>query len=237
MILAPRDAYDDMTDLELISVAGLRLMKARAISFGVSDIHSNFSSVPDWFRPCVPAHFPFQAPQRGASLLLGMNPGLFGWEMQTFAAASLEKDDMFTVLQMLAVEYDDDGVNERFSSVLQGSVTILGCANETTIMAYKSLGMANKSLGMGAIPVGGSVGKIDCHLGGVPGSCSEEAACIRYSTEQSTEFHLSCLSRNDMVTLNGRRITMREGSVPLEHEDIVSVGSRVFVFVLPVGPS
>jgi len=90
-----------------------------------------------------------------------------------------------------------------------------------------------RALGLGSVPLGGCVGNLDCHIGGVPGSCSELAACIQYSTNDTGQFHLSCLSSRDIVTLNGQIVTPESGRLPLCHEDICSVGARVFAFVLP----
>jgi hypothetical protein len=127
-------------------------------------------------------------------------------------------------IQMLAVEYDDDGVNEKFSTVMQGSFCIVGRASDGLQRAYKTLGL-------GAIPLGGSAGKLDCHIGGIPGSCGESAACIRRSATADCPFRLSCLSEDDVVTLNGQRIAVESGSVPLFGDDVISVGARVFAFV------
>jgi hypothetical protein len=51
-------------------------------------------------------------------------------------------------------------------------------------------------------------------IGGVPGSCSEKAACIAYAPTTASEFQFCCLSDNDMVTLNGKRITVDDGMLP-----------------------
>lgn len=161
-------------------------------------------------------------------MLIGLSPSTFGWDLQDFVESSQlrSEQDVMAALQLLAVEYDDDGVNEKFRSVVQGTICVIGSADKITQQM-------SISLGLGSVPLGGSVGKLDCHIGGVPGSCSERAACIRYAPTACSRFQFSCLSRDDIVTLNGRRITPEMGSFPLVDEDICSVGARVFVFVLP----
>jgi hypothetical protein len=156
-------------------------------------------------------------------MLVGLCPSWFGWELQEFCSAQRVESDTMTAIQMLAGEYDEDGINEKFRTVMQGPVAILGCADETSYRA----------LGLGPAPLGGPVGGIDCHIGGVPGSCGEHAACIRYESSSTSDFHISTLSEDEPVTVNGQRITPSFGQVPLYNEDICSVGARVFVFCLP----
>jgi hypothetical protein len=154
---------------------------------------------------------------------MGLNPSEFGWDLQEFLTSQGSEHDLMAI-QMLAVEYDEDGVNEKFSSVMQGSTCIVGRAGDVLQRAYKSIGL-------GSIPLGGSAGKLDCHIGGIPGSCGESAACIRRSATAESPFRLSCLSEDDIVTLNGQRITTESGSAPLFGDDVISVGARVFAFV------
>jgi hypothetical protein len=159
----------------------------------------------------------------GGARFIGLGPNEFGWDLQDFLASQNCDQDM-TVIQMLAVEYDEDGVNEKFASVMQGTVCFLGRASEVMQKAYRNLGL-------GSIPLGGSVGKLDCHVGGVPGSCGELVACIRYDPTVESSFRISCLSDDEAVTLNGCRVSVANGSLPLCDEDVLSVGARVFAFV------
>lgn len=159
-------------------------------------------------------------------MLLGLSPASFGWDLQDFVARNTSEEDTMTAIQMLAVEYDEDGTNENFASIIQGTVCLIGNANKTTRRMYGSL------LG-GSIPIGGAVGKLDCHIGGVTGSCGESAAYIRYAPTTESEFQFASVSDEDIVTLNGQRITPEMGCFPLLNEDICSVGARVFVFMLP----
>ena len=98
----------------------------------------------------------------------------------------------------------------------------------------KALEKICQSIGFGSLPLGGPVGKVDCHIGGVAGSCSETAGVIQYLPSQVSDFQFragnSCA---DVVTVNGKRITSAMGSFPLFNEDVCTVGARVFVFLLP----
>jgi len=165
----------------------------------------------------------------GCALLLGLPASRFQWDLQEFVESSElgPEQDSMTAMQMLAVEYDQDGVNEKFRSVVQGRVCIVGSASECTQRQYTSLGL-------GSIPLGGAVGSLDCHIGGIPGSCSEHSASIRYYPSEESDFQFSCGSRDDVVTLNGQRVAPEMGYLPLNHEDICTVGARIFAFLLPV---
>ena len=224
-VLAPR--FDDVLDLELVESAARKLSAARHSSYCVSVDH-DLVSVQETLRPCIPLAASNPPQVKCAAVLVGLSPSLFEWDLHSFVTShcDVSKLDVMTSIQMLAVEYDEEGMNEKFSSAIQGSVTVLGRANETTAQAYRSLGL-------GALPIGGSVGRIDCHVGGVLGSCSESAACITFSRQNSetSTFMLSCLSSSDTVTLNGQKISVDMGHQPLFNEDVISVGARVMTIL------
>ena len=153
-----------------------------------------------------------------------MSDSWFGWDLWEFVESRGLSDpqDAEAALQLLAVEYDEDnGVNESFSSVIRGTYIVLGNVSETRQKLHNSLGL-------GAVPLGGTVGGIDCHIGGVPGSCGERAALIEYDGK---DYCLSCLSSNDLVTVNGQQVLPHSGSIPLYSLDVCSVGARVFCFL------
>lgn len=183
----------------------------------------NTSSPPDIddsIRPCLQQKYGI-----GRAMLLGLPPASYGWDLQIFCETQdlASSTNSTSMLQMLAVEYDDDGVNEKFASILQGNFCVIGCASTKTRQMYKSLGL-------GTIPIGGTVGQLDCHIGGLPGSCSEKAACIKYD-EVTLGFKFACLSRLDHVTLNGERLKIEQGFVNIKNMDVCSVGARVFAFL------
>ena len=225
-ILAPHNI--SMKDDTLIEFASERLKAAR-------NYMNKNSAVGEHLRPCLSGHM-FQTTSHsksyinaaGGAMLLGLSPCMFGWDLQEFVESCQlsSEQDMMLALQLLAVEYDDDGTNEKFRSLMQGSVCTIGSASETTQLMYHKLGL-------GTVPLGGYVGKLDCHIGGTPGSCSERAALIRYTPTEVSDFQFTCLSDDDIVTINGQRLMTSSRSYPIFHGDICSVGARVFVFVLP----
>jgi hypothetical protein len=174
----------------------------------------------DSIRPCLPQRYSI-----GRALLLGLSPSHYGWDLQQFCEGQdlAASQDAMAMLQILAVEYDDDGLNEKFSSIIQGTFCIIGNASTKMTRMFNSLGL-------GTIPLGGTVGSLDCHIGGVPGSCSERAACIQYD-EHSAVFQFCCLSPSDHVTVNGNKLSVEEGFVTIRHMDVCSVGARVFAFL------
>jgi hypothetical protein len=226
-ILTPPETFDGIGDLELSQMTSQRLIAAKEMGYRGSDAQTSTSGVEAFLRPCIPVVPSSMSAPVGGAMLVGLSPSHFGWELEKFIARcelSSEQDTM-TAIQMLAVEYDEGGVNTKFQTMVQSSICVIGNAGMTTQKAYKSLGL-------GSVPLGGSVGEMDCHIGGVPGSCSEKAACITHAPTTSSEFQFACLSDDDIVTLNGRRLMVGMGCLPLQNEDICTVGARVFVFLV-----
>jgi hypothetical protein len=161
-------------------------------------------------------------------MLLGLSSSLFGWHAHTFLASRYFESDSEANQASLAMvsQYGEGGYNDSFRTLIQGTTTIIGCASSRMQRVYASLGM-------GTPPNGGAVGSIDCHIGGGPKACSETAASIRYFPTPSGDFQFSALSADDVITMNGQRITPEMGSFPLFNEDVCTVGPRVFVFLLP----
>jgi hypothetical protein len=225
--LAPREMFEKVSDPDLLSSISNKLIEARNSSYCGQGQSLALSAAEDFVRPCIPVHYQDTFPA-GIALLLGLSSQLFGWDLQNFVTSSNIKSerDAMAALQLLAVEYDESGTNEKFKTVMQGTVCMIGSASKATQQMYKTLGLGN-------VPLGGTVGRIDCHVGGVPGSCSEFAACIRYKPSAASNFQFLSLSDEDIVTLNGKRLLPKNGSFPLHDKDICSVGARVFMFVLP----
>lgn len=128
--------------------------------------------------------------------------------------------------RLLSDEYSQGGYNELFRCVIQGSICVIGRASKITEQACEAFGL-------GAPAIGGTAGDIDCHISGAQNSCSEYAALIQYLPSSHSDFQLVLNNDEDVVTLNGKRILVGMGSFPLFNKDICSVGSRVFVFLLP----
>lgn len=227
-ILSYREIYAGMKDAELTKLTAHNLTAAIDVGYWVADTQVSYSAVDPILRPCIPAFSTLGMACIGGAMLYGLSPSVFEWNLEAFIENSKpgSEQDTMTAIQMLAVEYDEDGVNEKFRSAMQGTMCVLGSASKTTQRAYKALGF-------GAVPFGGSVGRLDCHVGGMPGSCTENAACITFATNNNSSFQFSCLSNEDIVTHNGKRLLIDMGSLPLQHNDVCSVGARVFAFICP----
>mmetsp|Transcript_2422 Transcript_2422/g.5577 ORF Transcript_2422/g.5577 Transcript_2422/m.5577 type:complete len:119 (+) Transcript_2422:1-357(+) len=113
-----------------------------------------------------------------------------------------------------------------FCTVLQTAVCHIGRAGPY-------LEAASVALGLGPVELGGSAGELECNIGGMPHSCSESAARIVFYPTASSEYQLQATGGvDDIVTLNGRRILADAGPYPLRDQDVCSVGTRVFLFLL-----
>ena len=216
------------SDEEMAQMVAERLAAVRSIGYCVSYLGVPVE-VEMAIKACVPVGAHLSEAPSGGAMLLGLSPMLFGWNVETFAAMcdfESQEHEMMAVTS-LSAEYESDGYNETFRTVLQGASCVIGRAS-------KALEKACQSLGIGALPAGGPVGKLDCHIGGVAESCTEYAATIQHLPSQVSDFQFRAgACSEDVVTLNGKRITSDMGSFPLFNEDVCTVGARVFVFLLP----
>ena len=237
--MGPRAKFAEMSDDELSKQVAVRLLAVHQRNYCVTDIllrhrQLNYGAVDipyplpvdEEFRPCTSLSSDPKA--FGGAMLLGLSASLFGWSAQaTVANQYFESEkEANEATEALEAQYGEGGFNENFRTVVQGTATIIGCASSRTQRVYRSMGLGN-------IPVGGAIGNVDCNIGGSAVGCSEAAAVIRYMPTQSGEFQFSALADDDVVTMNGQRITPDMGSFPLFNEDICTVGPRVFVFLLP----
>ena len=220
--------YEKVWDSDLVALAAKRLKAAKENGY-VGSVPSAAPPSIESLRPALPLEQGLEAQSMGIALLLGISPTASGWDLQSFVEESDlgTEHEAITALQLLAVEYDEDGVNEKFTSIMTGRVCVIGCASRKTQQAYQDLGL-------GTVPLGGAVGKLDCHVGSVPGSCSEVSACIRYAPTSSSDFQIACMASEDIVTVNGKRLAHEHGSIPLQNGDVCSVGARVFSFIVAV---
>ena len=207
--------------------AASRISVVRSNDYCVSDPNIP-APVDDLMRPCLPVS-PTATPNRaGAAMLLGLSSVLFGWDVDVFVSSRVfdSKEQERDATTSLNAEFGSTGINESFRTLLQGALCVIGNASPATRKAHKSLGM-------GKIPIGGAVSCIDCHIGGTMLTCSEAAATIRYAPTSAGDFQFAALNDDDIVTLNGKRVTPGMGSFVLLNEDICTVGARAFVFLLP----
>lgn len=218
--LGPRKAFEDNGDGLMVQSVAVRVRAAR---------RNEQFAIDAKLRPCVPVNRMSSELPSGGACLFGISPLLFGWNVDAFLSdQSFESHDaMERASHALRNEYEPGGCNETFRTVLQGTRCVLGLASKRTMRAWEALGL-------GPIPIGGSIGAIDCHIGGRGGSCSEAAATIAYCPSGGCEFQICATNDTDVVTLNGQQLKSSTGSFPLFHEDVCTVGARVFVFMLPM---
>ena len=176
--------------------------------------------------PCIPiSKSPSKIPC--FAILVGLSPDMCGWKLDSFfeSTRALLRHEEKLYLSGLQSEYGTVGLNQRFRSVIQNFPCTIGKASDRLEQAYIELGLHNFAIGT-------SIGDIDCDIGGTGGSCSEISACISYS-QSSKSFQFEARTNSDFTTLNGEQVSFASGSFPLENESICSVGSRVFIFILP----
>ena len=206
--------------------ASVRIVAARFVNYCITEVSLPAPIHMD-FRPCIPWREESDNQLDGGALLVGLDPSLFGWNIDSIMSTQYfgSESERRNATEVLTEEFGEDGLNEHFRSLVQGSTTVIGCASTRMKRVYSSLGM-------GSPPMGGPIGPIDCNTGGNSKCCSETAACIRYVPTDTGDFQLSALS-SDLITMNGQRITPEMGSFPLFNEDICTIGSRVFLFLVP----
>eukprot|EP00537_Pseudo-nitzschia_pungens_P008329 CAMPEP_0172367978 /NCGR_PEP_ID=MMETSP1060-20121228/24846_1 /TAXON_ID=37318 /ORGANISM="Pseudo-nitzschia pungens, Strain cf. cingulata" /LENGTH=1417 /DNA_ID=CAMNT_0013092431 /DNA_START=159 /DNA_END=4412 /DNA_ORIENTATION=+ len=223
--LTPIPKFADMSDDELAREAAIRMVAARSVNYCITEVQLAAPIHVD-FRPCVP-RMAGSYRQMGCALLVGLDPHLFSWNIDSiinkqYFGSDIERRNATGVL---TAEFGKDGLNQQFRCLIQGSTTVIGCASSRMKRVYASLGM-------GTPAIGGPIGRIDCNTGGDSKCCSETAACIQYVPTDTSDFQVSALS-SDLITMNGQRITPEMGNFPLFNEDICTIGSRVFLFLLP----
>eukprot|EP00980_Cylindrotheca_fusiformis_P017815 scaffold5631_cov117-Cylindrotheca_fusiformis.AAC.3 len=224
-VLAPRTKYSKISDIELSTEVSTRLLAARERQYCVSEprVPAPLEASLGSCCPVIPG-----SPVAGSAMLYGLSPVSFGWKVKPYVIRCYdEADPRFSkALLTLNSQYGEMGLNDTFRTLVHGATVLIGCASDRTQRVHESLGL-------GTAPTGGVVGTLDCHIGGDAKCCGESAACIRYYPTDSGDFQFSAISANDMVTLNGQRITSEMGSFPLFNEDVCTVGPRVFTFLLP----
>ena len=222
-ILGHRELLESISDSDLRDMVSTRLRVLRETPDCLCYPENFPSPTMEPLRSCVPVQNNSRnAIPIGAAMLVGI-PANIGWSFPDFITENGIQQDI-SVVQILAVEYDEEGLNEKFQTVIQGSVCVIGQASKRMLRQFQEIGG-------GSVAMGSGVGPLDCHIGGAPGTCSPRAACIRFDGEV---FRITCLNDSDVVTLNGERLKSGgEGSI-LYNYDVCSVGPRVFAFVLPV---
>jgi hypothetical protein len=152
------------------------------------------------------------------AMLIGLRSKDFGWEMtkiiESFHCNGAQGSEALP--KIIADQFGPDGENGSFYAFVLSSIYTLGRARPSADV--------NGTLGM-------PVGELDCDVGGPDKSCSEMAAKIQYLPFKCGNYQFMACNDDDIVTLNGRRISTTTGPLPLRHKDVCSVGARVFVFI------
>mmetsp|Transcript_13247 Transcript_13247/g.15409 ORF Transcript_13247/g.15409 Transcript_13247/m.15409 type:complete len:1475 (+) Transcript_13247:140-4564(+) len=175
---------------------------------------------------CVPVSKSTQKFPDGCAILVGLSSAVYGWSITSFYEsmrylAQCEQEELLSTLQS---EFGQDGMNVRFRTVVKGIPCFIGKASTHLEQAASFLGFYDTS--------GGTIGDVDCNIGGVDGSCSEMAACISYFSSENS-FYLTACGPDDFITVDGVKVTASTGSIEIENGSIISVGCRVFMFILP----
>ncbi len=162
--------------------------------------------------------------QSGCALLVGLSSTDAEWSVEDFFTSTYDllgpEKEIF-----LPAMRSECSLSLRFRSLLKGIPCFIGKASLTLEHAMVSLGFYGSELG-------GTIGRVDCNIGGIGWSCNEVSVCVSYFPEGNI-FHFTVCDENDIVTLNGFRIKASMGSVVIRSGDVCSVGSRVFLFLLP----
>lgn len=226
--LAPRKAFETMSDSDLIQAASARIQAARSLRNNTIEAQQP-QQVPMHLRSCAAMASVLDWTPPGAAMLMGLSPLLFGWKTDTFLSSQQFETTQASEQAAIALgdEYGINQYNDSFRTIVQGTVCVLGRASERMERAWDRL------MGFGPVPLGTTVGELDCNIGGLMGSCSEGAATIAFCPSGGSSFQFCANNDTDMVTLNGKRIKASTGSFPLFNEDVCTVGARVFVFLLP----
>jgi hypothetical protein len=166
-------------------------------------------------------------PYRNA-MIIGLKASDFNWQMKTFIESCGVGGSMSlsVTIANLHSQFGNNGVNGTFYALIRSSTFTLGRASNDDCTMNKYLpSSCSISLGM-------PVGNLDCNIGGPENSCSTMAAKILYvpSSVYGNYQFIAC-NNDDVITLNGQRVCMATGPLPLRDKDVCSIGARVFVFI------
>jgi hypothetical protein len=166
----------------------------------------------------------------GRAMLVGLSPQDFGWDFESFLESSRQFSDNDLPHLSIAFEseFGDGGINSRFCSVIQGFPCIIGKAS-------KHLEEAALTLGLYGANVGGTIGEIDCNIGGI-GSCSEKAVVISGTSESLDLLKVNICDSTGSIAVDGNILVpttteMSSMIFTVGNKSIFSIGSRVFMLI------
>ncbi len=180
---------------------------------------------------CVPVSKSTAKIPTGCALLIGLTSTDCKWDMAAFIQSTqhLVTGNEELLKCALDSEYGAHGINMRFRTVVKGLPCFIGRAS-------KHLEDAASSLGFYGTDLGGTIGDIDCNIGGINGSCQEVGAVLSFS-QRNNSFQFSSCSNEDAVSVDGHKLDPTEGLVNVGNKSIMSVGSRVFMLIIPSSKS
>ena len=231
-IFSRRKELADKNDAALVQEVSNRIVSIRDRRLNETVASALVRKVRAW-SVCVPVKDFSADPPSGSAMLVGLDPSDFDWKVETFID-QLETDEQLLnkaiqprAINALKSEFSVDGVNARFRTVLQAPVCNIGRVG-------RDLEAASERFGLGPVELlGGSVGHIECNIGGLRKSCSQIAARVTFCPTTVSDYQIHALGdESDVVTLNGTRINSESGPFPLKDQDVCSVGARVFMFLL-----
>jgi len=160
------------------------------------------------------------------AVLIGLQASDFGWKMKKFIDACQDASAQNAVALSLKLsnEFGAVGANRSFCTFLLSPSCTMGRASNGSQNPFLSSDHVKSTLGM-------PVGNLECNIGGPDYSCSEMAAMIQFLPSKFGNFQFMACNDDDIITLNGQRISASMGPRPLRNKDVCSVGARVFVFI------
>jgi hypothetical protein len=166
-----------------------------------------------------------------SAMIIGLKACDFGWQMKTFIESCGVGGSMSlsVTIANLHSQFGSNGTNGTFYAFLRSSTFTLGRAGNDDCTLNKYL---PSSTNASVMSLGMPVGNLDCNVGGPENSCSNMAAKIQYVPSSACgNFRFMACNNDDVITLNGERVTVVTGPLPLRDKDVCSVGARVFVFI------
>ena len=227
-ILATRKDIADMSEAKLLQNVS-NYASGRLSSVSKTFLRTNQSTsvqkmnLNHPLRPCT-------------AVLVGLTASDFGWEMQKFINTcqnTLGAQNEAILRIKLTTEFGTTGVNRSFCAFVLSSPFTLGRVSKAACQnSFLAPRPASTATSTGTSTLGMSVGgNVDCDIGGPNYSCSGMAAMIEYMPSKFGNFQFMACNDDDIVTLNGQRVTASTGPLPLRDRDVCSVGARVFVFI------
>ena len=162
----------------------------------------------------------------GIALFRGIYAMDFNWELGPVVTPLTPE-----IKSVIAAEYGPSGINGAFASVLKSTNCIFGQPSNEITAACNDLGLEIES--------GGSVGNIDCCVGGPYKSCSPSIARLFQqnilsdelgSSETIRTFYIEALNETDTISVNGMKLLCDVSPTAIYDGDIIGIGPRVFLF-------